>query len=99
MQFFALLITLLLCLSACGAGDTEPSTDDTKQRIVGVMPNLKLPFQASETWVLTRAYNTDTHRDYGSLWVDDRYALDFVEAGCISWRKPILAAASGTVEL
>lgn len=61
-------------------------------------PNLKLPFPAGDTWTLTRAYNTVTHINYGP-WADDRYALDFVESGCLSWGKPILAAADGVVEI
>lgn len=62
------------------------------------MPNLKLPFPAGESWTLTRGYNTVTHKYYGP-WADDRYALDFVENGCLSWGKPILAAADGVIEI
>jgi hypothetical protein len=59
-------------------------------------PSLKLPFRSGETWQLTRGYNFETHQNYGP-WYDDRYALDFAQAGCESWRKPILAAADGVV--
>jgi len=61
-------------------------------------PDLKLPFPDGESWVLTRAYTTGTHTNYGT-WADDRYALDFVEAGCLSMGKPVLAAADGVVEV
>lgn len=65
---------------------------------VGAAPDLRLPFPAGETWSITRAYNTEpTHVDYGGATSDDRYAVDFVEAGCDSLGKPILAADSGTV--
>lgn len=55
-------------------------------------PNLRLPFMASETWALTRAYNTQTTH-VGN----DFYALDFVETGCTSFGKPIVACRSGRV--
>lgn len=64
------------------------------------VPRLKLPFPGGETWQMTRGYNTPpTHRDYGSDWQDERFALDFVESGCRSWGKPVLAAADGIIEV
>lgn len=60
-------------------------------------PDLKLPFMSGEVWSVTRAYNTASHVDYGLDWVDDRYAVDFVESACTSFGKPILAPAPGRV--
>src|SRR5262245_47063150 len=52
----------------------------------------ELPFMAGESWQCTRGYNTaPTH--VGS----DQYALDFVEAGCSYYYKPIVASRSGRV--
>lgn len=58
--------------------------------------NLKLPYPGGDSWTLTRGYNTETHKNYG-LGADDRYALDFVESGCQSLGKSIVAMATGTV--
>ncbi len=52
---------------------------------------LKLPYSGGQNWTLTRAYSTGTHIK------NDTYALDFVEAGCTSWGKNIVAAAPGKV--
>lgn len=75
--------------------------------------DLMLPFPAGERRQLTRAYmgapeqcapppgqpRQTSHCRYGpGLW-DDRYALDFSDAGCGSWRAPVLAAASGIVTI
>jgi len=79
-----LRVLLLLCLY---------SVDSSAQR-----PQLRLPFPDGESWMLTRGYNTVTHTYYG-VWADDRFALDFAEAGCGSMGKPILAAADGSVEI
>lgn len=65
--------------------------------VAGQEISLRLPFPADESWVMTRGYETATHIDYGSAYKDDRYALDFVQNGCDSWQKPILAVASGIV--
>jgi PKD repeat protein len=67
------------------------------------MPDLKLPFLPGMNWQVTNGYNptntsTSSHRNNGA-WYDDRYALDFAAAGCDSWNQPILAMASGTVEI
>ena len=56
------------------------------------IPELRLPFPSPEQWQLTRGYNTEpTHVGR------DKYALDFAQAGCESWYKPVLAAAQGNV--
>ncbi len=64
---------------------------------IASMNNMQLPFSAGETLVVTRGYDTSSHKDYGIDWMDDRYALDFVGNGCSSWDDPILTVASGIV--
>jgi len=55
-------------------------------------PDLKLPYQGGESWVITQAYNTAfTHNGI------DKFALDFTLNGCDAYDRPILAVASGTV--
>ncbi len=58
---------------------------------------MRLPFPSGESWILTRGYNIASHIDYGGDTSDDRYAVDFIESGCNSIGKPILAAAEGVV--
>ncbi len=56
-------------------------------------PVPKLPFTVGEAWILTRAYNDETHTN------SDQYALDFTLSGCNAWAKPIRAMAGGTVSI
>ena len=60
--------------------------------------DLKLPFAGGESWLVTRGYNTDSHRDYGGFYSDDRFALDFVLGGCRSFDRPHLSVADGVVK-
>lgn len=76
-----------------GDDDSADNTDGA-----GGGTNLALPFAADEHWILTRAYNTESHIDYGYDWYDDRYAVDFALPGCGSWRKPITPIRNGVVE-
>lgn len=76
-----------------GDDDSADNTDGA-----GGGTNLALPFAVDEHWILTRAYNTESHIDYGYDWYDDRYAVDFALPGCGSWRKPITPIRNGVVE-
>lgn len=76
-----------------GDDDSADNTDGA-----GGGTNLALPFAHDEHWILTRAYNTESHIDYGYDWYDDRYAVDFALPGCGSWRKPITPIRAGVVE-
>ncbi|HEY3489586.1 MAG TPA: M23 family metallopeptidase [Candidatus Deferrimicrobiaceae bacterium] len=54
-------------------------------------PELKLPLQDEEKWIVTVGYNgssTHINKDY--------YALDFAQSECNAWRKSVRAAAPGT---
>ena len=82
-----------------GSSDDDQLSDDDADGTGGTPSELRLPFNEGETWQLTRAYDTGSHMDYGYDWVDDRYALDFAQTGCESWRKPINPIREGTVEL
>ncbi len=79
------------------SNDDDSGDDDSADGTGGAI-NLTLPFPASEHWILTRAYNTESHIDYGYDWYDDRYAVDFALPGCDSWRKPITPIRNGVVE-
>jgi hypothetical protein len=58
---------------------------------ISSQPNLKLPFPAGESWILTCGYGCGGHTG------NEYYAVDFALPGCDSWLKPILSASSGTV--
>ena len=57
---------------------------------------LKLPYIAPENRLVTRGYNTTTHKNYG-LYADDRSALDFVLNGCDSFDKSVVSVLPGMV--
>lgn len=79
--------------------DSDPGDDDSADGTGGNTEDLQLPFPEGEIWKLTRGYNEGSHADYGYDWFDDRYAMDFAEAECDSWRKPIRPVRSGTIEI
>lgn len=81
------------------SSSNHEGTADGADGAGGVTTELRLPFPSGEDWQMTRGYNTGSHTDYGYDWVDDSYALDFALGGCDSWRKPVTAVKSGTVEV
>src|SRR3989344_7020402 len=68
----------------------------------------RLPFPQGEVWQLQQGYwnpnhpdESPTHYDYGSLWADDRYALDFAYPAGIgsSWGRILVSPVSGIAEV
>lgn len=58
---------------------------------------LTLPFKSGEYWIVTQKYEGGSHVDYGFTYGDDRFALDFAQAGCEGYGKPVTPMAAGTV--
>jgi murein DD-endopeptidase MepM/ murein hydrolase activator NlpD len=61
-----------------------------------------LPFESGKYWILSQGYGTDpnysgTHKDYGFLYGNDTYALDFTRGGCGAYGQPVLPIMDGTV--
>jgi hypothetical protein len=99
----------LLGLTACmgkydqlyhnpSSSEEDSSDNPETPNASGGSDGLTLPFATDEAWYLTRAYNTESHVDYGYDYVDDTYALDFALSGCESWRQPTYPIRSGTVD-
>jgi hypothetical protein len=65
--------------------------------IGGAAPSLTLPFPDGEYWLLTQLYERGSHVDYGFEYGDDSFALDFSQAGCEPYGKPVTPMANGTV--
>ena len=58
---------------------------------------MQLPFWDEDFWYLSRGYETETHRDNGFEYGDDRYALDFTKPDCEAYGAWITAIADGRV--
>lgn len=69
----------------------------------GGLMGLTIPFLSGEYWVITQGYGsndpgyTGSHHDYGFLYGNDTYALDFTQAGCNAYGKSVTPMAGGTV--
>lgn len=70
----------------------------TTQQAFGAQPNLKLPFEAGETVLMSHGYYSGVGEDSHSA-STDHYALDFISpsGGCALFRKPVVAVSTGVV--
>jgi murein DD-endopeptidase MepM/ murein hydrolase activator NlpD len=74
-----------------------PTEEESWGAYGGGMPVLTLPFVSGEYWLVTQTYNQGSHVDYGFTYGDDSYAVDFAQAGCDAYGKPVTPVADGTV--
>ena len=56
---------------------------------------LTLPFPSGEYWQLTQGPGGVSHKDWGFSYGDDRFALDFSQAGCKPYGKAVTPIAPG----
>lgn len=83
-------LALMTVLAGCRAEDLV-NYGSLSDGSGGGQPCLTLPFEAGQDWQLTRGYGrpeecipeeeTTTHCDWGSVYYDDYYALDFARTG------------------
>jgi len=102
---------MLLLIIGCHENPSESESEHNYVRVDqyegygtgGGQPNLTLPFLSGEYWVLTQAYGSNdsdyagSHKDWGFTYGNDTYALDFTQAACDAYAKPVTPMAAGTV--
>lgn len=89
LRMMWVIMTLVTMLCSCKGNDPLNAN--------GGALRLTLPFPSGEYWQLTQAYNGGSHVDWGFNYGDDRYALDFSQAGCEPYGKPVTPMAPGRV--
>ncbi len=81
------------------SSDQEPSSNTDGSG--GAHMQLTIPFLAGEWWMVTQGYGAPdgntSHRDYGFRFGNDQYALDFSQAGCEAYGKPVTPLNDGIV--
>lgn len=102
LRISGVILTLSLGLTACKERPVvtipyQGSSPTDNLGTGGSEEFLTLPFPSGEYWNVTQKYNGGSHVDYGFAYGDDRWALDFSQAGCEAYGKPVTPMASGWI--